>query len=79
MTSCDRIHDIWGIGHRSLPELRGKSARDYLKTHKALNASYKAFVKSGGGTLEQLQNWLSAPSLPTLAQRKHMRLVVANQ
>jgi hypothetical protein len=46
-----------------------KNARYYLKTHKALKVGYDAFIKSGGGTLEELQDYLATTrQLPSLAQ-----------
>ena len=56
-----------------------RNARRYLKEHKKLKAAYDAFNKAGGGTLGDLTEWLASyQHLPTLAQRKHVRLVVAN-
>ena len=54
-----------------------RSVRRYLKGHKRVKEAYRAFVQSGGGTLGDLENWLTSWSpLPTLKQKRHMRLVI---
>jgi hypothetical protein len=54
-------------------------ARDYLRRHKTLKVSYDEFIKNGGGSLDELKDWLATRRpLPTLAQKKYLSLVVAN-
>ena len=54
--------------------------RDYLNRHKLLKPAYEAFMQSGGGTVEELKQWLASyRSVPTLSQKKHMRLVATNE
>jgi hypothetical protein len=56
-----------------------KNTRRYLKEHKTLKAAYDAFVKNGGGTLDELEQWLASyRPLPSLTQKKHLKLVACN-
>ena len=59
---------------------RQKAVASFLKTNTRVKAAYDAFVEAGGGTFVELKEFLASyKPLPSLAQKKHMRLVVRNE
>jgi hypothetical protein len=61
-------------------ERREKLLQQFLKTNNTARVAYDAFMKNGGGTLGELKEWVTNyRPLPTLAEKKHMRLVASER